>query len=316
MKVSRRALLLSAAAPLWPRRAPAQTPALFAFHNRFWLNLHSFLYVLGRAKNNTPDSQRGSVIDAITDGDPLETFATEVAAYSATASRQDAVFDPSLTALTKRLAFIDDASPLPDDLDAGVRYALRDAAPAYRTAWWPRHSAANIERIGEIQPLVNRYGSPIAPELARLWMNQWPPAGFDVQVSAYANWAGAYSTANGLIVLAGADPAMSGTQGLESIFHEAMHQWDDDMDARIAAIARQLKARIPPQFSHSLIFYTAGYVVAKAVPDHQSYATKNGLWKRGLASPEDLDRCWRPYLDGKTTLDDALRNLLAPSTPR
>jgi hypothetical protein len=112
---------------------------------------------------------------------------------------------------------------------------------------------------------------------------------FDIQVSAYANWGGAYSTANGLIVLSGTDPAQAGTLGLESVFHESMHQWDDDMDGRIGAIARQLKVRIPPQFSHSLIFCTAGYVVSKAVPGHESYAAKNAT-------------CSRPQPRGKTEL--------------
>ena len=291
--------------------ASQTTAPIFQFEtDGFWLNLHHFLYVLGRARNNTSDSKRGPVVGAITDGDSLETFAAEVATYSAGVSTKDAIFDRPLTALTKRIASVDDNGPLPDDLDPDVLKALRAAAPKYRAGWWPRHSASNATRIAEIQPLVNRYGGAIASEIARLWMNKWPPTGFDIQVSAYANWGGAYSTENGLIVLSGTDSATTGTQGLESVFHESMHQWDDDMDGRIGAIARSLKAQVPRQLSHSLIFYTAGYVVSKAVPGHQPYALKNGLWNRGLIPVEDLDRFWRPYLEGRAVLDDALRDLL------
>ncbi len=91
-----------------------------------------------------------------------------------------------------------------------------------------------------------------------------------------------------------------------------MHQWDDDMDLRIGKIAQELKVRVPAQFSHSLIFYTAGYVVSKAIPGHQPYAIANGLWAGGALKPvEKLDRFWRPYLEGKTNMDGALRSLLA-----
>src|SRR5437763_5046294 len=37
---------------------------LFTFHNGFWTNMHHFLYVLGRARNGTADSQRSAVMHA------------------------------------------------------------------------------------------------------------------------------------------------------------------------------------------------------------------------------------------------------------
>jgi hypothetical protein len=323
--ISRRTLLYSASGPLWWRLAAAQAPdksasALFAFHNRLWLNLHHFLYVLGRAKNNSPDSRRATVAGAIADRAGFEDLSAEdrarwenaVATYSQTVSRKDLLFDAPLALATRKIAALDDsARALPDDLDRDVRQALGDAAPVYRRVWWDRHSDSNRQRIGELGALVNRYGNALALEVSRLWMNEWPPAGFDVQVAAYASWAGAYSASTGLIVLASTDRAQAGTQGLESVFHEAMHQWDDDMDLRIGKIAQELKVRVPAQFSHSLIFYTAGYAVSKAIPGHQPYAIANGLWAGGALTPvEKLDRFWLPYLEGKTNIDAALRSLL------
>src|SRR5687768_7254574 len=44
---------------------PSPTAPLFRFEaNSFWLNLHHFLYVLGRAQNKTPDSSRDAVAGA------------------------------------------------------------------------------------------------------------------------------------------------------------------------------------------------------------------------------------------------------------
>ena len=54
-----------------PRAAGAQSPAatrttpIFIFHaDEFWLNLHHFLYVLGRSANKTRDSSREAVVHA------------------------------------------------------------------------------------------------------------------------------------------------------------------------------------------------------------------------------------------------------------
>ncbi len=196
-------MLFSVGIPLWPRFADGQTPALFTFQNRFWLNLHHFLYVLGRAKNNSPDSRRSAVAGAITDRAGFENLSAEdrmrwehaVLTYSTTVSAKDLTFDRPLAVTTRRIAAIDDtASAPPEDLDRDVQQALRDAAPAYRGAWWESHLHSNWQRIGELEVLRNRYGDRIAPELARFWMHPWRAAGFDVQVAAYSNWAGAYSS--------------------------------------------------------------------------------------------------------------------------
>ena len=52
--------------PALGQRASKQT--IFVFHSdEFWLNLHHFLYVLGRAENKTRDSSRTAVVKAPND---------------------------------------------------------------------------------------------------------------------------------------------------------------------------------------------------------------------------------------------------------
>jgi hypothetical protein len=48
--------------------APPQTAPIFRFEsNEFWLNLHHYLYVLGRAQAKTRDSSREAVAGAPAD---------------------------------------------------------------------------------------------------------------------------------------------------------------------------------------------------------------------------------------------------------
>lgn len=293
---------------------------LFTFRESFWLNLHHFLYVLGRTRNRAPDSMRGAVAGAPEDragfedlpGETRSVWESAISTYAKSASTKDLIFDRHLAAVTKAIAeVVENVKALPAAVDADLREAMWAAAPVYRRVWWERHSKANQERVRELGDLLAQYGKTVAGEVSRAYQTQWPTKGFRVDVVAYANWAGAYSTADELIVLASTDPAMAGTQGLESVFHEAMHQWDDAMEARLGKIANRSHARVPRALSHSLIFYTAGYFVAKTVPGHKPYAVINGLWSGGgLVAMDKLDEFWRPYLDGKTALNDAIESLL------
>jgi hypothetical protein len=292
---------------------------VFTFRSGFWVNLHHFLYVLGRAKNGTPDSQRPAVIKAPADIAGMDSLKAEerkawddaIAYYQGTLSKKDAVFDRDLIAITSALAAAGDSPSLADaNVSAAVRDTLERAAPVYRKVWWDRHSRADRARIEELQMLLARYGRPISDRLTHIYQQKWPPEGLTVQVAAYVTWAGAYSTESGVIVTSSMDEATSGSEGLETVFHEAMHQWDDAMIPLLNETALRVHAKIPRDLFHSLIFYTAGYVVAQVVPGHRPYAEP--LWARGvLPGRQQLDTYWLPYLRGEGTLQSAVDKLVA-----
>jgi hypothetical protein len=65
-------------------------------------------------------------------------------------------------------------------------------------------------------------------------------------VSGYSNWAGAYSTSGPLLVISSLLPTNHGDAGLELVFHEAMHQWDQPIFAKLSEIARGTPAESRP----------------------------------------------------------------------
>ena len=92
----------------------AQTGApIFRFEaDGFWLNLHHFLYVLGRAQNHTPDSQRRAVVNAPADSEAglkglseshRQNWESAVRFYAGGLSTKDAVFDQELIAVTNAM---------------------------------------------------------------------------------------------------------------------------------------------------------------------------------------------------------------------
>jgi hypothetical protein len=301
---------------------PASKQKIFVFHSdEFWLNLHHFLYVLGRAENKTRDSSRSAVVNAPKDQDAglaklseaeRATWREAVAFYANDLSKKDAVFDEPLPAITNALAQAGTAKSLAKaKVDPAVASALERAAPVYRKAWWPAHHAANVEWQRTIQKLVDQHGRAILGFITKAYEMNWNPAGFHVHLSGYANWAGAYSTTGELLVLSSLAEDIRGVYGLETIFHEGMHQWDKQVFELLRDQARQQQKLVPNGLSHAMIFFTAGEAVRHVYPDHVPYAEKFGVWQRGIAALKTpLEETWKPHLDGHTTRDAALAELI------
>src|SRR5688572_1600527 len=280
--------------------AQTATP-IFRFETGgFWLNLHHFLYVLGRVEAKMPDIKRDAVAGAPADeaqglktlsDAERQTWRKAVAAYANGLSKLEAVFN----------------RPLYDVTNAVRRAALDRDAPIYRKAWWPRHHDANRKWLQSMQEPLKKYGPPILAYVTRVYQEPWMAGGFPVNISGWSNWSGAYSTYDSLLVIATLNPGNQGLHGFEIMFHEAMHQWDEEIDARLIKIARANKLKVNDLLSHAMIFYTTGEAMKTVVPTHLPYAEIAGIWKgpMGTFKPA-LDTHWKPYLDGKTTLDEAL----------
>jgi len=317
--------LIAIALPLLATAALAAQgrPRIFVFDHPFWINLHHYLYVLGRVEAKMPDVARRAVAGAAADQDAGLAALTEqerkvwresVSAYATGLSRRDAVFDDEMVNATAALIKAGAATPAASaGIDPAVAAALDRAAPLYRKAWWTGHEAANRKRIDELDRLVGEHGPAILTFITRAYQEKWPADGYPVRIAAFSNWAGAYSTRGNILVMSSLDEGTRGTLGLEIVFHEAMHQWDDAIDLRLRDAAKRAQvARVPDNLTHAMIFYTAGEATRRAIPDHVPYAERNGMWKQSRMAPfrDALDRHWKPYLDGRGSLNAALEALL------
>jgi hypothetical protein len=315
----------------WMMQTGAAAP-IFRFEtDEFWLNLHHFLYVLGRAEAKERDASREAVAGAPADAekglaaaslndDERQKWRAAVNAYADGLSKKDTVFDATLPALTAALARAGDAATLANQpagaagaastaIDAVTRATLESVAPIYRRLWWPTHRASNQAWRGATQSLVDRHGRAILDFLTKAYGQQWPADGYAVHLAMYANWAGAYSTDGQLLVVATNPTAgTSGLEGLETVFHEGMHQWDDGMIAAIKQLASANQLAAPQRLSHALVFFTAGDAVRRIVPTHVPYADQHGLWRGFSLAKPGIDEFWKPYLDGPSLGDAKARD--------
>src|SRR5262245_54045338 len=178
-------VVVAMAIPSNPARAQAP---IFRFEtDEFWLNLHKFLYVLGRAQNKSADASRDAVADAPGEADrglaslteaERTTWANAVTAYARGPSRPEPIFDRDAALLEGRLADVDDASGVDAaNVDGPLRAVLEQAAPVYRKAWWPSHRAANRAWVSATQELVKAHGPSVLQFITRAYQMQWRTGG-------------------------------------------------------------------------------------------------------------------------------------------
>src|SRR5438552_8227459 len=97
-------------------------------------------------------------------------------------------------------------------LPAKLTQVLEAAAPVYRAHHWPDHDRANRRWIMRVAPLVREQGVGLSKRLADIYQTRWPREKIRVDVTGYANWTGAYTTADPLrVTISGLDARNQGT---------------------------------------------------------------------------------------------------------
>jgi hypothetical protein len=183
-----------------------------------------------------------------------------------------------------------------------------------RAVWWKRHDASNRRWIDSANVLLAIAGDSAARAEAH-WFHQPWTTGIRVDITAYANWAGAYTTEQpGHVNISSLNSDDWGTDMFETLFHEVLHTMDDTVFVSLQTAFRAAGKRMPRDPTHPFIFYTAGEVARTLMPNHVPFAERDGLWTRNADFAHLLPLLrlhWQPYLDGRVSLDEALRGIAA-----
>lgn len=279
----------------------------FQFHSSFWPNLEHFLYQQARLRHHAASP---AVAAAVADTGFLSpsdraTWNSILAYYDSALASRAIDFDSMLIDVNYALAD-SDLTKVP----TAIRAALTRAAPIYRHYFWPRHDSANRAWIAAMQAELSAHGQALTVALTRVYHVQLPKPPIRVEVVAYANWAGAYTTLDPtLITMSSLYVNHRGSLGLEQLVHETSHAMMDSVDAVLRSLPDSRNVE------HAIIFFTAGELVRREIPAHEPFAEVRGLWTPG-ESPlakyyTTVVPTWREYLAGGRSFHDAL-TALAP----
>jgi hypothetical protein len=352
--------LVAPAAAMAQQSSSAYGPLpVFEFHSGFWVNLHHMLYYEAKQRDATsltaqkatvaPQIKLKTMKDSATALTAAEKLAwdSSVAYYFANFANKDLLFNTDLILLKNQLGDFEDCDELSGTrkktCDAGLppklTQVLEAAAPIYRAHLWSEQDRANRRWVARVAPLVEEQGVGISQRLADIYQTKWPKAKIRVDVCAYANAAGAYTTVDPLrVTISSIDPRNQDDAAFEVLFHEASHGIAEPVQAAIIRECHQRDKAIPRDLWHALIFYTTGEVIRPiltpvdtAVPEREDavkpnvnrpppsrrdtyipYAVREGLYERGWKDYlQLLTRFWQPYLDNKTTFDDAIARMVS-----
>jgi hypothetical protein len=320
---------------------------VFEFHSGFWLNLHHMLYQQAKALRNpsehpTPGKYARSPLDLASEPHPpltpseQRTWNDAVNFYAANYAGHDLLFSNDLVILKNQLGDFEDCDELSGTkkktCDAGlppdITRVLESAGAVYRAHYWPAHDRANRRWIALVSPLIRQQGVGISERLAAAYQTRWPKPKIRVDVSAYANWAGAYTTLDPLrVTISSLDPRNQDTAALEVLFHESSHGIAEPVEEAIARECRQRDKAIPRDLWHALVSYTTGELIHTAMTTDDSpaptdnsipgggatpYAVRENLYARGWDDYLTLlSRFWQPYLDGHASFDDAIARMVS-----
>src|SRR5580658_4493491 len=276
------ALLIPAAATAQQSSSAYGPLPVFEFHSGFWINLHHTLYYEAKLRESPPTvPQKGNPVpqvklqlmkDAAKALSPAERIAWDksVAYYAANYANKDLLFNNELILLKNQLADFEDCDELSGTrkkacdagLPAQLTQALDAAAPVYRAYLWPDQDRANRRWVARVAPLVEEQGVGISERLADIYQAKWPKEKIRVDVSAYANPSGAYTTIDPLrVTISSTDARNQGDEAFEVLFHEASHGIAEPVQSAIIRECHQRDKAIPRDLWHALIFYTTGEVI-------------------------------------------------------
>jgi hypothetical protein len=343
---SARAVLLLLGIALLRARAASAAPQIdsqygplpvFELHSGFWINLHHTLYLQARQSRDDRGSPSGAGTQTHRSAGERLAWDAAVSYYQANYADKDLLFNTELMLLKNQLGDFEACDELSGAkqkaCDAGLppklTRILEAAAPVYRAHEWPEHDRANRRWIAGVAPLVREQGLGLAERLAEVYQARWPKEKIRVDVSAYANWAGAYTTLGPLrVTISSTDPRNQGSSALEILFHEASHGIAEPVQQAINRECRQRDKAIPRDLWHALLFYTTGEVIrpvltaqnatsqtsaqSAGASEYTPYAIRERLYQRGWDDYlKLLTRFWQPYLDGKASFDDAIAHIVS-----
>jgi hypothetical protein len=337
----------TAGAATSPRNSEEVPLPVFELHSSFWINLHHTLYYEARQKKSAGSrenaSGKPSAPKPVLPAKPALTAVEQkswdeaVAFYAENYADKDLLFSTELIQLKDQLGDFEDCDELSGHkrkfCDAGLpprlTQILEAAAPVYRSRLWQDHDRANRNWIMHVTPLVREQGVGISERLADIYRARWPHYRIRVDVSAFANAAGAYTTVDPLrVTISSLDPRNQGAEALEVLFHEGSHGIAEPVQAAIIRECKQRDKPIPRDLWHALVLYTTAEVLrpilassinlsqnkdgASTGPPNPSSTLREKFAQRGWKEYRELlERFWQPYLDGRSSFDDAIARMVS-----
>lgn len=299
----------------------------FVFHSDPWINLHHFLFQWARVESERQPGDRRRAVEVREQAEvsgleeeEQQTWEQAVDFYSERLLASDLLFDRHLIALREQLAALACSAVGPENIDTELWTVLLEAMPVYRRHWWTEHHTANVAWIRSQLEELKSCEPILAKRLAEAYDGQWPPERIRVDVTAYSNWAGAYTTnhPNHITISSTNNKDL---EGLETLFHEVSHAsfFEQRILGQLATAFGRYGVDPPDYLLHVIQFATPAELLrsllnAEELDGFQSVAERVAERSRWRDQYRIVLQNWKPFLDGHIERREALDRIAAELT--
>lgn len=293
----------------------------FSLHSDPWINLHHFLYQWARADLGIGEGSEQVLVPERDHGEPPEPEWEAAVAFYRTRFAALGHFDEQLLRVKAALLELGgDPTAVPYTPVDGHAEILSAAMGVYLRRWWPEHDRANRRLIASLAPDLRATEERWVEVASRLFGGTWSDERLRVDMSAYANRQGGYTSnrPTHTVIASRDEMTLQGLYGLESVLHESGHMSSlaGPLRTRIREILQSMNLTVSPNLRHMVLFATAGWFVADVAAgrgdEHVPYVVATGIsdlpgWAAFWAPIQDH---WYSAYREEEDPDDALVSLL------
>jgi len=249
-----------------------QSTDFFEFKSHYWVNLHHFLYQKADSSQLRKLEEDGSSLLEIGEINVYEQLSRDEKDILKQAIQyyKDSLISKSLRRDLNdmRIWFINKArfETIKDNIYGdGFIEIINQVSPIYRKHFWEIHKSHNLSVISKHKAVIDEIEEAVISKMERLSLNKWPDSTkVRVDVTAYANWAGAYTSSKPEmnIVLSTLDPNNLTSSFVETILHEGSHLLylfgESPIRDKIYFKSEEIGMDFPRDLWHASMFYLCG----------------------------------------------------------
>ena len=288
----------------------------FHFHSNLWINMNHFLFKIAKNHKSIPDDSLSAqpIFEGLSAEDKSQ-FAEILRYYRDNLIEKDLAFSGYFYRLKSWMAKVS----LEDTLAVGEFEKehidlLNRYKPLYIRHFWDTHHQRNMAVLAENREMIRKFEENTVTQLSKLTREKWPDQ-IRVDISYYANWAGAYTTNRPAhVVTSTADRLIAG-DWIETLFHEASHtligRRRGAISNAITSVAEKLELQTPRGLWHGILFYLAGRVIQDQLNangiDYELYMVREKVFDSYYPH---LVKHVEPYISGDAKLFAMVENLI------
>ncbi|MDX1671691.1 MAG: hypothetical protein R3211_05070 [Balneolaceae bacterium] len=295
----------------------------FTVHSHYWINLHHFLYQEAKGSQQKHLQDDGYALLEIGEDSVYNHLTAEEAATMEKAVEyyREHLIDRSLLRMNDLRVGLQQQDPETPvggaDFSAPFQEALNGASPVYRRHFWPLHDARNRRVYNRHKKMIKIMEESVVDELERVSGDRWPDSRVRIDLTAYANFAGAYTVDDPRpnSVISTLDPFSGTTLFIETLFHEGTHLLfirSSPFRARIYTMSEEMGMEFPGYLWHICQFYLTGRIVQDLLEqqdiEHKLLMDVKKIY--GTTADREFRSILETYYRGNASMDETIRQLL------